>query len=96
VEARAALAVAAIAVRRRDEGAGGTARFTPSETEAFSEGTMGWAVTSLTITMPDGRHVSPRWTAVFHQEDGVWKFVHTHASFGVPNEEVGWVYPPNG
>ena len=24
---------------------------------------------------------------------GDWKFVQTHASIGVPNEEIGWVYP---
>jgi hypothetical protein len=38
-------------------------------TEAFQEGTVGWAVTRQTITLPDDRQVSPRWTAVFH-EDG--------------------------
>lgn len=45
-------------LRREVEGAGGQARFAPTETEAFSEGTVGWATASLTITMPDGRHVS--------------------------------------
>ena len=54
--------------------AGGNATFAPTGTEAFSEGTVGWATTSVRITMSDGRHVSPRWSAVFHQEDGVWKF----------------------
>lgn len=75
------------------EGAGGHAKFTPTGTEAFSEGSVGWATTHLTITMPDGKFVSPRWSAVFHQEDDVWKFVQTHASIGVPNDEVGWRYP---
>ena len=80
-------------LRGEVEGAGGQARFAPTETEAFSEGTVGWVTTSLTITMPDGRHVSPRWSAVFHQEDGGWRFVHTHASIGIPNEAIGWIYP---
>jgi ketosteroid isomerase-like protein len=80
-------------LRGEIEGAGGAANFAPTETEAFSEGTVGWASTSVTITMPDGKHVSPRWSAVFHRERGDWKFVHTHASIGVPNEEIGWVYP---
>jgi hypothetical protein len=75
------------------EGAGGAATFTPGDTEAFSEGTVGWATTNLTITMPDGRSVSPRWSAVFHREDGVWRFVQTHASIAVPNADIGWQYP---
>jgi ketosteroid isomerase-like protein len=80
-------------LRGEVEGAGGAANFAPSETEAFSEGTVGWATTSVTITMPDGKHVSPRWSAVFHRENDEWKFVQTHASIGVPNEEIGWAYP---
>jgi ketosteroid isomerase-like protein len=75
------------------EGAGGHATFSPSDTEAFCEGTVGWATTHVTITMPDGRTVSPRWSAVFHLEDGDWKFVQTHASIGIPNDQIGWVYP---
>jgi ketosteroid isomerase-like protein len=79
-------------LRGEVQGADSAATFTPADTEAFSEGTVGWATTSVTITMPDGKRVSPRWSAVFHLEDGVWKFVQTHASIGVPNEEIGWVY----
>ena len=75
------------------EGAGGLATFTPSDTEAFCEGTVGWATTHVTIAMPDGRTVSPRWSAVFHLEGGDWKFVQTHASIGIPNDQIGWVYP---
>ena len=75
------------------ESAGGHATFAPADIEAFSEGTVGWATTRLKITMPDGKYVAPRWSAVFHREDGAWKFVHTHASIGVANDDVGWVYP---
>jgi hypothetical protein len=75
------------------DSAGGRVTFTPESIEAFSEGTVGWASTNLTITLPDGARVSPRWTSVFHREDGIWKFVQTHASIGVPNNEVGWLYP---
>jgi len=67
--------------------------FAPSETEAFEEGTVGWATTRLTVTLPDGKYVSPRWSAVLHKEDDVWRFVQTHASIAVPNDEVGWEYP---
>lgn len=79
-------------LRGEVERAAGKATFTPSETEAFSEGTVGWASTRLTITLPDGGYVSPRWSAVFHKEDGVWRFVQTHASIGIPNDDVGWTY----
>jgi ketosteroid isomerase-like protein len=75
------------------EGAGGQATFTPTDTEAFREGSVAWATTNVTIAMPDGRQVAPRWSAVFHQEDGTWKFVHTHASIAVPNDQIGWIYP---
>jgi len=51
------------------------------------------ATTRLTITLLEGKHVSPRWSAVFHHEDGAWKVVQTRASFGVPNDEVGKVLP---
>jgi len=80
-------------LRGEVERSGGKATFSPSETEAFSEGSVGWATTKLTITLPDGGQVSPRWTSVFVREDGVWKFVQTHASIGVPNDQIGWVYP---
>jgi ketosteroid isomerase-like protein len=80
-------------LRGEVEGAGGKATFVPTETEAFSEGTVGWATTLLTITLPDGRSVSPRWSAVLHREGDDWRFVQTHASIGVPNDEVGWRYP---
>lgn len=67
--------------------------FTPTGTEAFCEGTVGWATTTVTITLPDGKQVSPRWSSVFHLEGDVWRFVQTHASIGLPNHEIGWVYP---
>ena len=80
-------------LRGEVESAGGAATFSPADVEAFQEGSVGWATTNVTITMPDGRRVSPRWSAVFHVEDGVWRFVQTHASIGVANEEIGWEYP---
>lgn len=80
-------------LRGEVQSAGGNAAFSPADIEAFQEGTVGWATTNVTITMPDGRHVSPRWSAVFHLEDGVWRFVQTHASIGVGNEDIGWEYP---
>ena len=71
-------------------GGGGGVR-SLSDLQAFSEGTVGWAMTRFTLTFPDGSSVSPRWSAVFHREDDEWKFVQLHASVGVTNEESGWV-----
>ncbi|MGE3285523.1 MAG: nuclear transport factor 2 family protein [Pseudonocardia sp.] len=75
------------------DGAGGAVTFTPDDVEAFAEGSVGWATTHVTIRLPDGGQVSPRWSAVFHREDGTWMFVQTHASIAVANDAVGWVYP---
>jgi ketosteroid isomerase-like protein len=80
-------------LRGEVEGAGGRATFTPQDTDAFSDGDVGWVTTFVTITMSDGGHVAPRWSSVLHRVDGAWRFVQTHASIGVPNDEVGWVYP---
>ncbi len=74
------------------QGSGGSVR-SLSDLEAFSEGTVGWAMTRFTLSFPDGSSVSPRWSAVFHKEDGQWRFVQLHASIGVTNEESGWVQP---
>ena len=74
------------------ERSAGNATFSPADVEAFEEDAVGWASARLTITLADGRHVSPRWSAVFHREDGAWRFVQTHASIAVPNDEIGWEY----
>jgi hypothetical protein len=74
------------------QGAAGAVEFRPCDTEAFAVGNVGWAATRLTITLPDGKRVTPRWTAVLVREDDVWKFVQTHASIAVPNDQVGWSY----
>lgn len=79
-------------LRGEVEGSGGNATFTPSDTVAYEAGDVGWAATRLRITLPDGRHVAPRWTSVFVRRDGVWMFVQTHASIPVPNDDVGWEY----
>lgn len=73
--------------------AAGSATFSPRDTVAFEAGDLGWATTRLTITMPDGAQVNPRWTAVLRRDGTAWRFVHIHASIGVPNEAAGWVYP---
>jgi ketosteroid isomerase-like protein len=79
-------------LRAEVEGAGGEVGFTPAGTEAFEAGDVGWAATRLTISLADGRRITPRWTAVLVRDDGRWQFVQTHASIGVANADVGWSY----
>ncbi len=33
------------------------------------------ATTRLTVALPDGRHISPRWSSAFHREADTWRFV---------------------
>lgn len=82
----------AAALRAAMEGAAGAVTFTPADVEAYEEGSVGWAAASLTVSLPDGRSISQRWTAVFHREEEAWKFVQTHVSIGVPDDQVGWTY----
>jgi ketosteroid isomerase-like protein len=67
---------------------GGAMKVSVGETEAYQEGTVGWGLARITIALPNGKQVSPRWGAIFHQEDGEWKLVQLHASVGIPNEEL--------
>src|SRR3712207_4031261 len=67
---------------------GGSVTISHGETEAYREGSVGWGVTRPTINLPNGKAFSPRWSAVFHQEDGKWKLVQLHASVGVSNEQL--------
>jgi hypothetical protein len=55
---------------------------------AFVEGSVGWVSDRPTIKLPDGTHIPLRITAVYHREDGQWRFVSWHASIGVANEEA--------
>lgn len=65
---------------------GGVVKVSPGDTEAYEEGSVGWGLSNPILTMPDGREISPRWSAVFHREDHEWKLVQLHASVGIANE----------
>lgn len=67
---------------------GGTIKIDPGEPTAFTEGDVGWGITRPTLTLPDGKQVTPRWSAVFRREDGEWKAVQIHASVGISNEQL--------
>jgi len=60
----------------------------PGELEAWSEGSVGWAVDRPRFTFPDRPSVPLRLTAVALRVRGRWVLVHAHVSVGVPNEEV--------
>jgi ketosteroid isomerase-like protein len=57
------------------------------DVKAFCEGSVGWAAGHGYFEM-EGKRVPVRLTAVVHQEDGDWKAVQSHASIGVPNEQM--------
>jgi ketosteroid isomerase-like protein len=57
------------------------------DVKAFREGSVGWAAGHGYFEM-EGRRVPVRMTAVLHQEDGDWKVLQSHASIGVPNEQM--------
>ena len=71
----------------REFEAGGAA-YDVGEIEAYCEGTVGWAACRPTLQLADGSTAAFRCTAVLHLDRGVWRFVQTHLSTGVENEET--------
>jgi len=63
-------------------------KFISGDVEAFSEGSVGWFADRMSIQVPDGSAVPARVSGVCRREDGAWKLVQMHMSFGVTNEEV--------
>lgn len=67
---------------------GGQIKVRVGKVEAYQEGTVGWGIANPAITLPNGKVFQPRWSAVFHRENGKWKIIQIHASAGVPNEQL--------
>jgi ketosteroid isomerase-like protein len=67
---------------------GGSMPMKPGDPEAYVEGSVGWVADQGTLTLPDGGQLPFRVTGVVHRENGEWRFVQTHASIGVANEET--------
>ena len=65
---------------------GGRVKVKILEVEAYEEGSVGWGLALPEITLLDGQKVTPRWSAIFHREDGKWRMVQLHASIPVGNE----------
>jgi ketosteroid isomerase-like protein len=57
------------------------------EVIAHEEGDIGWATMRGTFADGDTR-VPFRGTAVLRREDGQWRVVQSHASIGVPNDQM--------
>jgi len=66
----------------------GTFKITVDECEAFSEGTAGWGAATVSILLGGVMDVKQRWSFVFHQEDGQWKSVQSHISFGITRDQL--------
>jgi hypothetical protein len=67
---------------------GGKISVVIQEVEGYREGNVGWGCAVPEITLQDGTIVSPRWSAVFHLENGTWRMVQLHASIAISNDEA--------
>jgi len=64
------------------------ARATVTQTEGWTDGSVGWGAGRFEVAFADGPGRQLRFTAtVVNQADG-WKIVQGHVSMGVPNEEA--------
>jgi hypothetical protein len=82
----AGYAVILQAVKPQVEGMAGS--IIEGDPQAYVEGTVGWYADSIEWKLPNGVVVSARVTGVCTKEDGEWKFLQSHFSIGVPNEEA--------
>ena len=57
--------------------------------QAYAHGDVGWWADQATFVPADGTEIPFRITGVFEKEAGEWKCVQWHASFGIPNADVG-------
>jgi ketosteroid isomerase-like protein len=58
-----------------------------STVEAYVDGNFGWVTDRPLLVLPGGE-MACRVTMLFHREDGAWRMLQSHASFGVRNEDV--------
>jgi class 3 adenylate cyclase/ketosteroid isomerase-like protein len=63
-------------------------RFELDHVEAFQEGTVGWGACRVSALGSADMKFPMRFTAVLHLEHGIWRFVQSHFSVGVENEEA--------
>ena len=58
----------------------------PGPIEAWENGGTGWAVAKPQFSIPGGPSFRLRFSAVFVREGDLWKLIHLHASYPVPDE----------
>ena len=56
--------------------------------QAYVEGTVGWFADQVQWKLPNGAVIPARLTGVCIKEEGEWKYLQTHFSIGVPNDEA--------
>lgn len=62
-------------------------KFEAGNLRAFAQGDMGWAVDEPSVVLPDGTRLAMRMTAVLRRDaDGVFRSLHHHYSWAVPDE----------
>lgn len=78
------------AVPRQQIEASGGYHMTWDDIEAWEEGSVGWAAVKTMTPRMDGApgEMLARLTCVLHLENGEWKIVQVHWSFGTPNLEA--------
>ena len=80
--------------RAQFEAVGGSLPIRATNLQAYCDGNIGWFAAQPVATLPGGTLAPFRITAVVRKEDGDWKLVSSHSSFGVPNEEaIGQALP---
>ena len=62
------------------------AKHETGEIRAWAQGDIGWAAGEQTMVLPDGLRLPMRMTAVLRRDpDGVFRILHQHLSFAVPD-----------
>jgi ketosteroid isomerase-like protein len=80
--------------RDQVEAMGGSIELVGGEPEGYAAGDVGWFADRPSFKLPDATEVPTRLTGAAIREAGVWKFVQTHISIGVANEEaIGQALP---
>jgi hypothetical protein len=75
------------ALREQIEAAGGFP-LTPGDPVAYEHGDVGWVADRATLKFQGQPDMTFRVTATAIKDEGDWKIVQMHASFGVANEEA--------
>lgn len=76
------------AFAEQTEAMGGGFPIVPGDLRCYSDGDVGSFSDRPSLQLPNGGALQARLTGVVRREDGQWRWVQTHFSFGVPNEQA--------